>query len=105
MNDKKDSAKIEYDHKLKESTTLDQKVQKIAKQQTQLSDKILNLSIGNGMKQNDKETLMILLMCVVKELNGLRMQRGQLLNNINQIENVSQREEVVEMFKKYKLIR
>ena len=105
MNDQKDSAKIDYDQKLKETSDLDNKVKKITKQQTQLSDKILNLSIGNGMKQNDKETIMILLMCVVKELNGLRMQKGQLLNNINQIENVSQREEVVEMFKKYKLLR
>jgi len=46
------------------------RVSTLTKKQQQLSDKILHLSIGNGMKQNDKETIMILLVSIVKQLNG-----------------------------------
>ena len=74
--------------------------------QKSLSDKILNLSIGNGMKQNDKETIMILLLSIVKELNGLKSyQRNNLVQNINQIENMKQREEVEIILRQYKMIK
>jgi len=43
-----------------------EKVKKLTTQQQRLQDKILQISIGNGMKQNDKETIMILLLGIVK---------------------------------------
>lgn len=75
-------------------------------QQKSLSDKILNLSIGNGMKQNDKEAIMLLLLGIVRELNGVKTnQRNSLTQSINQIENIKQREEVEAILRNYKMIK
>jgi chromosome segregation ATPase len=82
------------------------KVKALSNSQTTLREKILSLSIGNGMKQNDKETIMILLLQIVKELNGLKTHhRSHLVQNINQIENISQRQEVESILRSYKIIK
>ena len=85
---------------------LKKKVQALMAQQKSLSDKILNLSIGNGMKQNDKEAIMLLLLGIVRELNGVKTnQRNSLTQSINQIENIKQREEVEAILRNYKMIK
>jgi hypothetical protein len=92
-----------------QQTSLDalkKKVKALCSSQEGLKDKIINLSIGNGMKQNDKETIMILLLGIVNELNGLKLhRRTNILNNVNQIENMQQRQEVEAILRKYKLIK
>lgn len=92
-----------------QQTSLDalkKKVKALCSSQEGLKDKIINLSIGNGMKQNDKETIMILLLQIVKELNGLKTHhRSHLVQNINQIENISQRQEVESILRSYKIIK
>lgn len=58
------------------------------------------------MRQNDKETIMILLLSIVKQINGLKMQnRNGLIQNVNQIENQAQRQEVEEVLRRHKLIK
>ena len=52
-----------------------------------MSDKILHLSMGNGIKQNDKDTVTIMLLAIVKQLNGLRMKNDGVSFYLQQIEN------------------
>lgn len=83
----KDNVNQDLKQQLTSLDALKTKVKALMTQQKTLSDKILNLSIGNGMKQNDKEAIMLLLLSIVRELNGVK-QRNNLSQNLNQIENI-----------------
>ena len=48
---------------------------------------------------------MILLKDVVKELNGMKFARGNIQQYVQNITNLELKEEVIEMLRKYKLIR
>ena len=50
--------------------------------------------MGNGIKQNDKDTVTIMLLSVVKQLNGLRMKNDGLNFYLQQIENQLTKQEV-----------
>ena len=90
---------------ISEKDKLNKKVLSLTKQQEQLSKKIINLSRGNQIVHEDKEEIMILLKDVVKELNGMKFARGNIQQYVQNITNLEKREEVIEMLKKYKLIR
>jgi hypothetical protein len=88
-----------------EKDKINKEVLGLTKQQEQLSKKIINLSRGNQIVHEDKEEIMILLKDVVKELNGMKFARGNIQQYVMNITNQEIREEVIEMLKKYKLIR
>lgn len=61
--------------------------------------------MGNGIKQNDKDTVTIMLLSVVKQLNGLRMKNDGLSFYLQQIENQLTKQEVTVLLQKYRLIK
>ena len=87
------------------SKQLQQQVAQLSQEQKNLSEKILHLSMGNGIKQNDKDTVTIMLLSVVKQLNGLRMKNDGLNFYLQQIENQLTKQEVTVLLQKYRLIK
>ena len=104
-NEQKEKVYLTYQKSLEETMKMKEKVKKLTTQQQRLQDKILQISIGNGMKQNDKETIMILLLGIVKQLNGLKMHRDGIKQTVSQIEDQERREEVEEILRDFRIIK
>ena len=62
--------------------------------QAQFEQKILQLSSGNMLRQNDKEAIMIMLQSVVKQMKGIRPPGFSLAQQLNQIESMESRQKV-----------
>jgi hypothetical protein len=82
IGDQKEQIQSTFKDSMTSSLDLKSKVQSLTKKQKQLQDKILHISIGNGMRQNDKETIMILLLSIVKHLRGLKMHRDSIKQSL-----------------------
>ena len=104
-NDAKMAALEKLNANLTTSKQLQQQVAQLNQEQKNLSEKILHLSMGNGIKQNDKDTVTIMLLSIVKQLNGLRMKNDGLNFYLQQVENQLTKQEVTVLLQKYRLIK
>lgn len=104
-NDAKLAALEKLNKSLTTSKQLQQQVAQLNQEQKNLSEKILHLSMGNGIKQNDKDTVTIMLLSIVKQLNGLRMKNDGLNFYLQQVENQLTKQEVTVLLQKYRLIK
>jgi len=104
-NDNKQASLEKLNKSLTTSKQLQQQVAQLNQEQKNLSEKILHLSMGNGIKQNDKDTVTIMLLSIVKQMNGLRMKNDGLTFYLQQIENQLTKQEVQVLLQKYRLIK